>query len=159
MGLPAGFSRGFEGGSSSMKTKMKICSFRPTLKNEDVKNPNIWLAEEWRLSIATFVEDEDRIFKTVEDWRFKDSSWKCEENEDHVVCREPHNCFRPAFMVSKDFQALTDFFLLYSKHYHMLHVISNMWEELYNTDLIFPCVILISKAPWGLHFTIANIKT
>ena len=49
------------------------------MKNEDLKNPNIWLAEEWRLSIATFVEDEDWIFKTVE------------ENEDHVVCREPLN--------------------------------------------------------------------
>ena len=51
--------------------------FQPTLKNEDMKAPNIWLAEEWRLAIASFVEDEDCIFKTVE------------ESEDHAVCREP----------------------------------------------------------------------
>ena len=72
-GAPWGFSGRFEDGSFSMKTKDEDLS-QPTSKNEDVKNPNIWLAEEWRLSIATFVEDDDCIFKTVEDWRFEDTS-------------------------------------------------------------------------------------
>ena len=39
------------------------------MENEDVKDQNIWLAEEGRLSIATLVKNEDCIFKTVEDWR------------------------------------------------------------------------------------------
>ena len=51
------------------RMKMWRTQISGLLKNEDYQ-------------IATFEEDEDCIFKTVKDWR-------CEKNEDHVVCMEP----------------------------------------------------------------------
>lgn len=39
---------------------------QPSLKDEDVKYPNVWHVEECKLLIARFVKNEDCILKTIE---------------------------------------------------------------------------------------------
>ena len=48
------------------------------VKNKDQIPYNTW-----------FDKDVYWIFKTVEARQFKDPYWQCEENENHIMCREP----------------------------------------------------------------------
>ena len=93
LGPPAGFhSRIFEGANFRFLMKTKICS-----------DPH-WRMKMWRIQFSCMLKNEDKalphflrtlkgedcILKNVEDWRFKDSCKRCEENEDCALCWEPH---------------------------------------------------------------------